>query len=36
VLHDKRLQGIVPAPLDHWGITRGPREWHWVVEDTAG
>ncbi len=36
VLHDRRLQGIVPAPLDHWQITRGPREWHWVAEDTAG
>ncbi len=32
VLHDRRLQGIVSSPLDHWRITRGPREWHWVEE----
>jgi len=36
VLHDKRLKGIVPSALDHWRITRGPREWYWVAEDLAG
>jgi peptide/nickel transport system substrate-binding protein len=30
VLHDRRLQGIVPSPLDHWRTTRGPRLWHWA------
>jgi peptide/nickel transport system substrate-binding protein len=32
VLHDRRLRGIVPAPLDHWRITRGPREWYWAED----
>lgn len=29
VLHDRRLAGIVPSPLDHWRTTRGPRVWRW-------
>ncbi len=35
VLHDPRLRGVVPSPIDHWRTTRGPREWRWV-EDLAG
>jgi len=29
VLHDRRLQGITPSPLDYWRTTRGPRTWYW-------
>jgi peptide/nickel transport system substrate-binding protein len=29
VLHDKRLQGVVPSPLDYWRTTQGPRNWRW-------
>jgi peptide/nickel transport system substrate-binding protein len=36
VLHDARLEGIVPSPLDYWRTTRGPRVWRWVPEDTGG
>jgi peptide/nickel transport system substrate-binding protein len=35
VLHDRRLEGVVPSPLDHWRTTRGPRVWHWNP-DAAG
>jgi peptide/nickel transport system substrate-binding protein len=33
VLHDRRLQGLVATPFDHWRTTRGPRVWRW---DAAG
>jgi peptide/nickel transport system substrate-binding protein len=36
VLHDRRLQGIVPSPLDHWRITNGPRTWRWVAGEPSG
>jgi peptide/nickel transport system substrate-binding protein len=29
VLHDRRLAGIEPSPLDEWRHTRGPRVWRW-------
>jgi peptide/nickel transport system substrate-binding protein len=29
VLHDRRLQGIQPSPLDYWRTTGGPRSWRW-------
>jgi peptide/nickel transport system substrate-binding protein len=30
VLHDRRLAGIEPSPLDEWRHTRGPRVWRWL------
>lgn len=33
VLHDARLRGIEPSPLDYWRTTRGPRVWYWADED---
>ena len=33
VLHDRRLQGVVPSPLDHWRTTSGPRNWRWVDDE---
>jgi len=30
VLHDKRLKGVTPSPLDYWRTTRGPRLWRWA------
>jgi peptide/nickel transport system substrate-binding protein len=35
VLHDRRLHGVEPSPLDHWRTSRGPRVWRWVP-DPAG
>lgn len=32
VLHDKRLQGITPSPMDYWRTTQGPRVWRWTEE----
>jgi len=36
VLHDRRLKGIVPSPLDHWRTTRGPRVWRWQPDAAGG
>lgn len=36
VLHDRRLLGIEPSPLDHWRTSRGPRVWHWAAADDGG
>ena len=36
VLHDRRLQGLVPSPLDHWRTTEGPRLWRWVADPPGG
>ncbi len=33
VLHDRRLRGIEPSPLDFWRTTRGPRVWSWAAGD---
>jgi peptide/nickel transport system substrate-binding protein len=33
VLHDRRLQGIVPSPVDYWRTTEGPRMWRWVDDE---
>jgi peptide/nickel transport system substrate-binding protein len=30
VLHDRRLQGVVPSPLDYWRTTQGARVWRWA------
>lgn len=30
VLHDRRLLGITPSPLDIWRTTEGPRVWRWA------
>ena len=30
VLHDRRLEGVTPSPLDYWRTTRGPRLWSWA------
>jgi len=30
LIHDARLRGIEPSPVDHWRITPGPRAWHWA------
>jgi peptide/nickel transport system substrate-binding protein len=27
VLHDRRLTGVVPTPIDYWRTSRGPRVW---------
>jgi peptide/nickel transport system substrate-binding protein len=32
VLHDRRLIGVTPSPLDHWTTTSGPRVWRWSDE----
>jgi peptide/nickel transport system substrate-binding protein len=32
VIHDRRLLGIQPAPIDYWRTSRGPRVWHWSDE----
>jgi len=29
VLHDSRLRGLQPSPIDLWRITPGPRVWSW-------
>jgi peptide/nickel transport system substrate-binding protein len=29
VLHDPRLRGLQPSPIDLWRITPGPRVWSW-------
>lgn len=29
VLHDPRLQGLEPSPIDYWRVTPGPRAWRW-------
>jgi peptide/nickel transport system substrate-binding protein len=29
LLHDARLQGVAPTPLDYLRTTAGPRLWHW-------
>jgi peptide/nickel transport system substrate-binding protein len=29
VLHDPRLRGLQPSPIDLWRITPGPRAWSW-------
>jgi peptide/nickel transport system substrate-binding protein len=29
VLHDPRLQGLQPSPIDFWRVTPGPRAWRW-------
>jgi len=31
VLHDRRLVGIVPSPLDEYRHTQGPRTWRWLA-----
>jgi peptide/nickel transport system substrate-binding protein len=31
VLHDRRLEGVTPSPLDYWRTTRGPRVWRWAA-----
>jgi peptide/nickel transport system substrate-binding protein len=36
VLHDRRLQGLVPSPFDHWRTTEGPRLWRWVADSPDG
>jgi peptide/nickel transport system substrate-binding protein len=36
VLHDRRLRGIEPSPLDHWRTSRGPRVWYWSDDPTGG
>jgi peptide/nickel transport system substrate-binding protein len=36
VLHDRRLEGIVPSPLGHWRTTRGPRVWRWNPDAAGG
>jgi peptide/nickel transport system substrate-binding protein len=33
VLHDRRLGGIEPSPLDIWKTSRGPRVWTWAEVD---
>lgn len=32
VLHDRRLVGVTPSPLDYWRTTEGARVWRWVEE----
>jgi peptide/nickel transport system substrate-binding protein len=32
VLHDRRLRGLEPSPLDYWTIVPGPRAWSWARE----
>jgi peptide/nickel transport system substrate-binding protein len=32
VIHDRRLQGVVPSPVDYWRTTQGARLWRWVEE----
>ena len=27
MLHDRRLTGVVPTPIDYWRTSRGPRVW---------
>lgn len=29
LIHDKRLEGVVPMPLGYANSIRGPREWRW-------
>ncbi len=33
VLHDRRLEGVTPSPLDYWRTTRGPRVWRWAAPE---
>ena len=35
VLHDRRLRGVVPSPMDYYRTTQGPRIWRWA-EAPAG
>jgi peptide/nickel transport system substrate-binding protein len=30
VLHNKRLLGVTPSPLDYWRTTEGARVWRWA------
>ncbi len=30
VLHDRRLEGLTPSPIDLWRTTAGPRVWRWA------
>ena len=31
VLHDRRLEGVTPSPIDYWRTTHGPRVWRWAT-----
>jgi peptide/nickel transport system substrate-binding protein len=31
VLHDRRLEGVTPSPIDYWRTTEGPRVWRWTA-----
>ena len=35
VLHDRRLQGVVPTPIDYWRTSRGPRVWRFGPDAAA-
>jgi peptide/nickel transport system substrate-binding protein len=35
VLHDPRLGGLQPSPIDLWRITPGPRAWRWEEAERA-
>ena len=32
VVHDRRLTGVTPTPLDFWRTTAGPRLWRWNAD----
>jgi peptide/nickel transport system substrate-binding protein len=32
VIHDKRLHGVAPSPLDFWRTAEGARVWRWIEE----
>ena len=36
VLHSPRLTGIVPAPIDYFKTTEGPRVWRWAEASGGG
>jgi len=31
VLHDRRLEGLTPSPIDLWRTTAGPQVWRWAA-----
>jgi peptide/nickel transport system substrate-binding protein len=35
VLHDRRLRGVTPSPVDYWRTTQGARVWR-LTEDQPG
>ena len=36
VLHDRRLHGVEPSPMNYWRTSRGPRVWRWVPDGDGG